>query len=149
MPTATPTPTAVEVDLSKAKSGNASTGVEVTYTGTRIAEASEIASEPTAGMVATVIQFEYRNQGAQPVKLQPVPLTVYYGPDKYEAKQPTLFQGGTTRTELPKQIAPGSLVQVADTFLVPKEAILTVEVNPSGSSTPDALPVVFMGVPAK
>jgi len=100
-------------------------------------------------MVATVIQFEYRNQGAQPVKLQPVPLTVYYGPDKYEAKQPTLYQGGTTRTELPKQIAPGSIVPVADTFLVPKGAILTVEVDPSGSSTPDALPVIFAGVPAK
>ncbi|MFS0718830.1 hypothetical protein [Arthrobacter phoenicis] len=96
-----------------------------------------------------MIQFEYRNQGAQAVKLQPVPLTVYYGPDKYEAKQPTLYQGGMTRTELPKQIAPGSTVPVADTFLVPAEAILSVEVDPGGSSTPGALPVIFAGVPVK
>ncbi|MFS0830028.1 hypothetical protein ABC337_05105 [Arthrobacter sp. 1P04PC] len=139
----------MEVDLSKAKTGKTSTGVEVTFTGTRVADASEVASEPTAGMVPLVIQFEYRNQGAQAVKLQPVPLTVYYGPDKYEAKQPTLYQGGMTRTELPKQIAPGSTVPVADTFLVPAEAILSVEVDPGGSSTPGALPVIFAGVPVK
>lgn len=145
--TPTPTPTPSQVDVAKAKAGTAGT-VEVTYTGTRIAAPNEIATSPKDGMVPAVLQFEYRNTGTDPVKLQAVPLTVFYGADKFEAKQPTLYQGGTTKTELPKQVVPGSVVKVADTYWVPAGAPVTVEVNPGGSSTPDALPVVFTGITA-
>lgn len=145
---ASSTPTPVDVDVANSKSGKTSTGIEVTFVGTRIAAASEIGSDPKPDMVPVVVQFEYRNTGSEALKLQAVPLTVFYGADKYEAKQPTLFQGGTTHTEIPKQITPGSVVKVANTYWVPAGSALTVEVNPGGSASPDAMPVVFSGIVA-
>ncbi|YCK81423.1 hypothetical protein M1D89_20500 [Arthrobacter sp. D3-18] len=138
----------MEVDVAQSKSGKTSNDIEVTFIGTRIAEASEIGSDPKPDMIPVVIQFEYRNTGGEAVQLQAVPLNVFYGADKYQAKQPTLYQGGTTRAELPKQITPGSLVKVADTYWAPAGSALTVEVNPSGPSS-GALPVIFSGITAK
>lgn len=147
---ASPTPTAAQVDVSTgSKSGVTSTGIEVTFIGTRIAEASEIGSDAQPGMVPVVLQFEYRNTGSATHSIQPVPLTVFYGADKYSAKQPTLYQGGTTRTELPKQIAPGSVVKVVNTYWGPAGSPLTVEVNPGGSASKDGIPMVFTGITAK
>ncbi|MET4618715.1 hypothetical protein ABIE18_000138 [Arthrobacter sp. 2762] len=146
--TATPTPAPVEVDVAKSKSATTSNGIEVTFVGTRIAEASEIGSDPQADMVPVVVQLEYRNLGTEAATLQAVPLNVFYGADKYKAKQPTLYQGGTTHTELPKQITPGSVVKVADTYWAPAGSALTVEVNPSGPSS-GILPVIFSGITAK
>jgi len=145
---ATPTPTPEKVDVAQSKSGKTSNDIEVTFIGTRIAEASEIGSDPKPDMVPVVVQFEYRNAGSEAQKLQAVPLNVLYGADKYQAKQPTLYQGGTTRTELPKQITPGSVVKVADTYWAPAGSELTVEVNPSGPSSGE-LPVIFSGILAK
>jgi hypothetical protein len=146
--TPTPTPTSVEVDVTTAKSAKTSTGIEVTFLGTRIAEPSEIGSDPQPDMVAAVLQFEFRNAGTETVPLQAVPLRVFYGPDKYRAKQPTLYQGGTTSTTLPKQIAVGSVVKVTDTYWVPAGSAVTTEVDPS-FSLPGVLPIVFSGITAK
>lgn len=145
---ASPSPTPVEVDVAQSKSGKTSNDIEVTFIGTRLAEASEIGSDPKPDMVPVVIQFEFRNTGPEAQKLQAVPLTVFHGADKYEAKQPTLYQGGTTRADLPKQITPGSVVKVADTYWAPAGSELTVEVNPSGPSS-GILPVIFSGSVAK
>ena len=147
--TPSPTPTPEEVDVTSTKSGKTSTGIEVTFVGTRIAEASEIGSDPQPDMVPVVLQFQYRNTSTDTLKLQAVPLTVFYGADKYEAKQPTLYQGGKTHTVLPKQITPGSVVDVANTYWAPAGSPLTVEVNPGGSASQGALPIVFTGVTAK
>ncbi|MCP1414871.1 hypothetical protein J3D46_004137 [Paenarthrobacter sp. A20] len=46
-------------------------------------------------MVPVVIQFEYRNAGSEAAKLQAVPLNVFYGADRYQAKQPTLYQSSS------------------------------------------------------
>ncbi|MFS2090542.1 hypothetical protein [Paenarthrobacter nicotinovorans] len=136
------------VDVAQSKSGKTSNDIEVTFIGTRIAEASEIGSDPKPDMVPVVVQFEYRNTGSDAQKLQAVPLTVFYGADKYEAKQPTLYQGGTTHTELPKQITPGSVVKVSNTYWVPAGSPLTVEVDPGGSASQGVLPMVFSGIVA-
>lgn len=135
--------------METSKSAKTSNGIEVTFIGTRLAEASEIGSDPKPGMVPVVLQFEYHNVGTEAPPLQAVPLTVFYGVDKYEATQPTLYQGGTTHTTLPKQIAPGSVVKVADTYWVPTDSMITAEVHPSGSSSPGVLPVIFSGIIAK
>ncbi|QSZ49896.1 hypothetical protein AYX22_16760 [Arthrobacter sp. D5-1] len=145
----TPTSTSVDVNVTTSKSGKTSTGVEVTFKGLRPAEAAELSAAQDPGRLAVVVQFEYRNTAAETIPLQSAPLTVFSGTDKKQVEGSVVAQDGTTRTALPKQIAPGAVVAVVGIYYVPAGSPLTIKVKPSGSAVSGEVPsVVFTGIAA-
>lgn len=112
-PVAAETP---EVDVTKEKVFAFEDGFVVTFNGATLATAEQVGSDPVADSDAVILSFTYQNGTLATIDLQQVPLTVWHGENLYDADQPTLYQGDSTHTELPKQVVAGSTVDVVNTY---------------------------------
>lgn len=141
-----PTP---KVDTSAEKSFSFEDGLKVTFENATVAPAEQVGSDPVEGMTPVTLTFTYDNGSTAAIPLQPVPFTVMYGADLYEANQPTLYQGDPSHTELPKQISAGSTVKASNTYWVPAGEPITVIVNVNGSDEPLRPAPMFSGITVK
>ena len=138
-----PTP---KVDVASEDTFTFDDGLKVTFNSATVAPPEQVGSDPVEGMTPVTLSFTYVNGGSATIPLQQVPFTVMYGADLYPAKQPTLYNGDPSHTELPAQISPGSTVEAVNTYWVPAGEPITVLVNINGPDEPERVVPMFWGI---